>query len=352
MPRRNETERLELFLNRVEWIALSPVMIAGSMSKLTIKATKDGSATITLEQPEEHALRSLLLEVRKLDAPKEDLYLPEIIEIVRSRLTDPDDILLIDAWKASYDELQVNAGPYKIPDPVTGQLLSGRDLFVLWVYGGLFHDDYDKQQKLEALGPFVAIARMAADDYFSTLIDLANRVYCLVREVIIPFPITMPTRLERGQPNTPTELHLYEANRMTSRAKEFISRRAGAVLAKLQQPGVGPTQCIAATSVWKDEFESAGLPVEVVAGGGLDPSVGQLGGYVGRNGKVVDGPHFWLAVDETLALFDPTWAQFADEGEPSLERYQVTNTQSFEQWRDRAIEEQNSLPGEGGDQGG
>jgi hypothetical protein len=330
-------------------MALSPVMITGSMSQLTITASSGGSATITLQQPEEHALRSLLLEVRKLDAPTEDLFLPRIIEIVRARLTDPGDIGLIDAWKASYDELQVQAGPYQIPDPTTGQLLSGRDLFGLWVYGGIFHDDYTKQQKFEALGPFAPIALMAADEYFSTLIDVANRVYCLIREVIIPFPITMPTRLEHGQPNTPTELHLYEANRITSRAREFIGRRAGSVLVKLQQPGMGPTQCMAATAIWRVEFETAGLPVEVVVGGGLDPLAGQVGGYVGRDGKLLDGPHVWLAVDETLALFDPTWAQFDDEGEPSLERYMVTSNQSFEQWRDRTIEEQDRIRGDQGE---
>jgi hypothetical protein len=124
---------------------------------------------------------------------------------------------------------------------------------------------------------------------------------------------------------------------MTSRAKQFIERRAAAVWRDLTIPGRGPTQCMSAVPVWEHEFKAAGLRAEVVAGGGLDKAAGQVGGYLGGDGKPIDGPHVWLAVDETLALFDPTWAQFADEGKPSLARYMVTNAESFEEWRDRAL---------------
>ena len=140
--------------------------------------------------------------------------------------------------------------------------------------------------------------------------------------------------LDRGCRDDPTCHHLYESDRLSQRARSLIGVRAHDVWQLLQRPGGGELNCGPATDDWRREFLHAGIPAASVAGGGI--GLGRKeGGYRLADGSFSE--HFWLAVDQNLALFDPTWAQFADEGAPSLDRYMVMTNQSFVEWREAEL---------------
>ena len=139
----------------------------------------------------------------------------------------------------------------------------------------------------------------------------------------------------RGRPEGWTCHHLSEAGRFSQRSRELVELRAHDVWEGLQRPGGGELNCIPAAHDWLREFLAAGIPARLLAGGGTGPGRKE-GGY-----RLADGTfsneHFWLAVDENLALFDPTGAQFAEEGAPELDRYWVMNEQSFVAWREAQL---------------
>ena len=143
--------------------------------------------------------------------------------------------------------------------------------------------------------------------------------------------------MTRSDQDDCTRNHAYEAGRISARAWKVIRERAAFVWQDLQQPGRGSgTGCGDAVAQWESEFKAAKVRVEHCAGGGSPKHGAKTGGYRLADGQL-STVHFWLAVGDELALFDPTWRQFEADGEPALERYWLTDEQSFSIWREQEL---------------
>ena len=136
-----------------------------------------------------------------------------------------------------------------------------------------------------------------------------------------------------------TRNHAYEVGRLSNSAWKVIRERAAFVWLDLQEPGRGGgTQCAETVAQWKSEFQTANVPVQYCAGGGSPKYGCKTGGYRLANGDL-SSDHFWLAVGDNLALFDPTWRQFEGEGEPALDRYWLRDDVSFAKWREGELQQ-------------
>jgi hypothetical protein len=140
----------------------------------------------------------------------------------------------------------------------------------------------------------------------------------------------------RSRRDDSTRNHAYEARRLSDRAWKVIRERAAFVWTDLHQPGRGEDRCAQAVAQWELEFKTAKVPVQCCAGGGSPKYGEKTGGYRLANGEL-SGAHFWLALDDNLALFDPTWRQFEAEGQPSLDRYWLMDELSFATWREQEL---------------
>ena len=168
--RRTDQERARLFDVVVARVIAEPMWADPSPLQVRLDGPE---MTPTVIQPPRPLLRSLLMEVRKLDSPGEDCYLPAIMEIVEAHATDPE-------WKAGlavarrrYDEWQSATGQKILITDSDGPI-SPREAFELWAYGEHLHDDAAKAQRMERLDerlrPFVGHIAIA---YMEVLARLA-----------------------------------------------------------------------------------------------------------------------------------------------------------------------------------
>jgi hypothetical protein len=161
--RRTDQERARLFDLVVARVIAEPVWADPS----PLQVRFDGpDMTPTVIEPPRPPLRSLLMEVRKLDSPGDDCYLPDIMEIVEASATDPEWKAGLAAARRRYHEWQSATGQKIVITDSDGPI-SPREAFELWVYGEHLHDDAEKARRMERLDeqvrPFVghiAIAYM------------------------------------------------------------------------------------------------------------------------------------------------------------------------------------------------
>ena len=137
--------------------------------------------TITHEPPRSD-MRSLLMEVRKLDQPGEDAYLPAMFDLVALRAANDADRRAIRRVRAVYDRLQ-KTDDIRLED---GQgEISARTAFELWAYGEHLHDDAGKAARMAALPPeMAAFTRQNAVRYMQKLVRMA----AFLRAVILVDP--------------------------------------------------------------------------------------------------------------------------------------------------------------------
>jgi hypothetical protein len=184
-PRRSDDEHLRLFMRVTEGMFAEPA----AAGQFGLKVNFDRSTTSVDESlPRQQDLKSLLMEVRKLDQPREDVYLPDIIDLVLARATDPEWIAGLRKARQHYDAFQQN-GPFQLVDTIGP--ITPRGAFDLWVYGDKLHNDYDKEQRLAAMGPVLAgmvtqVGAMYMDDLM--------RVAAYARAVILDDPALASVR--------------------------------------------------------------------------------------------------------------------------------------------------------------
>lgn len=191
--RRTDDQRLGLFARRYDEMAREPA--AHFTWSWTIHFDT-GVPTLDLQEPSKQEVRSLLMDVRKLDSRGEDLYLPGVIALLADRVHDPIFSQgLLDA-RNHYDIYQKAPGMFEVED--ARGVMKLRDAFELWIYRDHFHDDFDKEQRWDTIALLQGMIQSNAVAYMEMLLQVA--AYC--RRVIEVDPalasIDTPTRSPRA----------------------------------------------------------------------------------------------------------------------------------------------------------
>jgi hypothetical protein len=177
MARRSDDDRLRLLCRIVERIPNEPAW--GQPFRIQIRMS-DGVWTTTTEEAPRSEMRSLLMEVRKLDQPGEDAYLPDMFELVARRVSEDADRRSISRIRAVYDRLQ-KTDDIRLEDS-QGEI-SARTAFELWAYGEHLHDDEAKAARLAALPVEMgAFARQNAVRYMQKLVRMAAFLRAVILE--------------------------------------------------------------------------------------------------------------------------------------------------------------------------
>ncbi|MEP6468887.1 MAG: hypothetical protein ABJC24_03875 [Chloroflexota bacterium] len=176
MARRSDEDRLRLLDIVMDRIAAEPAL----QEPFSVKLTFEGNElSQEVSEPSRPNLRSLLMEVRKLDAPGDDVYLPELLDIIASRASEPAFQQGLKDARAHYDRMQAS-GDLVIRDDEGP--MSPRQAFELWAYGEHLHDDAQKVQRIEKMHPMLrAYVRSAAVGYMDGLIRIAAYARRVVR---------------------------------------------------------------------------------------------------------------------------------------------------------------------------
>lgn len=213
---RSPEDRLRLAVASADYVLASPVLLglAGQFGVST--RFSEGKASASVDEPEQRLLRDLTSEVRKFDSPRDDRYLAELYEVVRTWGVEPD-------WQAGFDDAQARYHAaqdfderYRIGDPDIPRVelptsddphagvtwVRPREAFELWVYGGMLHDDYDKQLRFNRFDDVSrAFVRSMGHDYLMMLVAHVAFVGRLIRFGITP-PLNPPPPPPRPQSDT------------------------------------------------------------------------------------------------------------------------------------------------------
>jgi hypothetical protein len=179
MPSRTEDDHLRLLCRIVERIAQEPAWGEPFTIELRFEA---GTSSISTHEPQRPDMRSLLMEVRKLDQPG-DASLPDLLDIVAARVVADTDRRAIRRMRTIYDRLQAT-DDIRLDDG-HGEI-SARTAFELWAYGEHLHDDVDKEARLAAMPVEMAtFVRQNAVRYMQRLVHMA----AFLRAVILEDPV-------------------------------------------------------------------------------------------------------------------------------------------------------------------
>jgi hypothetical protein len=128
---------------------------------------------VRIEEPDEDALLALVADVRRFDNPKAALYVPAIIDILR---VDADERTrtYLDGLAEQYPLLGRGHDPWRrIIEEQVGRPMSFRQVFDLWVYSQLLHDDTAKDREWRSLNLVQpSMAKTVAYSYIADLVKL------------------------------------------------------------------------------------------------------------------------------------------------------------------------------------
>lgn len=173
MSRRTPNERLALFLERAD--RLTRARGIKTLFRVAVEFRDDGERNldVRIEEPDEDALLALVVDIRRFDNPKAALYVPAIITILRVD-ADARTRTYLDALAEQFPRLGRGHEPWRwIIERQVGRPMSFRQVFELWVYSQLLHDDTAKDREWRSLNlAQQSMAKMVAYSYMADLVKL------------------------------------------------------------------------------------------------------------------------------------------------------------------------------------
>jgi hypothetical protein len=144
----------------------------------------------SLEHAGDDALRSVMIDFRRLWLQKERTHFTKVLTLLREHSEDESATTMLNALgrdfrEACRDELMATTDP---KDPGKTRLIRARQVINDWLNGGSFHDDVDARERVKRWSPAT---------YEFSLIKAVNRVsnVCLALDVPI---VVILTGQERG----------------------------------------------------------------------------------------------------------------------------------------------------------
>jgi hypothetical protein len=175
-PIRPDDDTLRLAKRRADEVIDSPALSQGQKFQFHINLLP-GDPTVRFTEPDRRAVKEMLLTLRQFDAPKDDIRLERLFEIV-------ERVGILPAWRGRVDTLKRQ---YAVRDDAPEVEIARPDGPV---YGDLIHNDYEKELRWQALHPFAqAFVRQMAYEYMLVLIALVAEIrrvitWGLEREVV------------------------------------------------------------------------------------------------------------------------------------------------------------------------
>jgi hypothetical protein len=144
---RDDREKLEFFVRRVDEmgqnrLAQNPVRLGAH-----INLGPDGMS-IEIEQPDEEAVRSFLLDFRQLTSDNEDIFVNRVYGICQRRLNREDIKQHLRNARVAYHQ---TLGERCHTLNVAGRTRTPKDIAHLWLNGYYFHSDADLRNELDGL---------------------------------------------------------------------------------------------------------------------------------------------------------------------------------------------------------
>jgi hypothetical protein len=210
--RRTVEERFRLVATLADKLGNHPLVVAREGIRLEVEFDSSGVST-KLTEPDEHLLRSLLVEVRPFLLLRDDCNLAAIHDLAIHHLDDPELVHAIESVEAAYAS---NRGALGFNLNINGTDLRPETAADLWINGVYFHTDVEKERELAAyVEPASAMVRYFFIDFVieatkrivwtgSVLQEAVNRV--VIRDEPVEFAPAHP-HVAASSPSGPPGAH-------------------------------------------------------------------------------------------------------------------------------------------------
>lgn len=149
--KRTDKQRLRLFCESVDKAINRRAVRDGTIAAaFHIEGGEDAHVTWSVSLGDDEDVRSLLVDVRRFLAPKEDVYFPGIANIVAMSVSDPELVNASAVNRESWADV-LGRGPLNLY--ADGLQYTPARCFDIVVNGEMFHDDVAKQEEFRALQP-------------------------------------------------------------------------------------------------------------------------------------------------------------------------------------------------------
>jgi hypothetical protein len=208
-PIRPDDETLALAAEVVGDILSSRALIDDDPFSVDIMSRPD-AVEVTIHEPDRRQLRDLLMLLRDLDSPTDDVRLDNVYEIAERVGVRPAWRTAVEVARADFDARN-DVAMWRIRDPdepaVDPTLIDStgpdspiwirpREAFELWAYGEVIHRNYAKELRWRRFPPHRrGMARVMAHEYARLLLRQAEFVARLIKD-----------GLERTDPSAVTEI--------------------------------------------------------------------------------------------------------------------------------------------------
>jgi hypothetical protein len=139
------------------------------------------AGTVETVEPHREALRSWLMAVRLLDAPREDIYLPDVLDLLEAMPIRDSTREMVGAIRQQWQDAQTTLAFIALED--TQGPITPRDAFELLAYVHHLHRDPLKQARMAAMPPgFREVVRQQGAAYAAAIAELAVYLRSIARD--------------------------------------------------------------------------------------------------------------------------------------------------------------------------
>lgn len=176
---RTIAERIELFVRRATELEAHPALAQPTSIGFTLQVGA-GPATATVTEPDDTALSSLLLKLRPFLLQDEDAYLPEILNLARRLVDDPELVHAIESGRHGYEQASVGS-MFKVA--IGGREMTPKAAAELYLYSTYYHSHRDLEEQLNAItGPAASMTRYLLIDYIAEVTKVITWTHSVIAQ--------------------------------------------------------------------------------------------------------------------------------------------------------------------------
>jgi hypothetical protein len=144
----NALDQMQRFSYQVDQLRQEPLVKSGWDNSFTINFNRTTGLSAAIQQPNEVALRSALLTLRKFVSQREEVFLDRIYNICEQHITSAELKAFLRDAREHWKKAQRSQG---IAWTLNGKELTPAYVADLWINGHYLHSDAEKLRELEQL---------------------------------------------------------------------------------------------------------------------------------------------------------------------------------------------------------